>query len=311
MNARGFALDARPAPVGRWNRLPCRLQSATFLFWAALIVLVASSAWAEDAPALTVMTYNLRYASDSQPNAWSVRRPVAAAMVRATKPDLMGTQEGLYRQLVDLGTDLAEYRWIGLGREGGSHGEFMAVFYRPERFEALEYDHFWLSDTPDRIGSASWGNQVRRMVTWVRFLDRESAREFVFVNTHLDHQSQPSREKSAELILERLKKIQSLGPQILVADFNAAAEKNRVYDQLVNAGAFVDTWTVAQERGDAIGTFHNYQGPQADGGRIDWILMRGPWQVESTEVVTFEQQGQYPSDHFPVLARLRWPAAGK
>jgi endonuclease/exonuclease/phosphatase family metal-dependent hydrolase len=271
-----------------------------------LAVSWAGSARAEDGPSLTVMTYNLRYASDTPPNAWGARRPVAAAMVRELKPDLIGTQEGLYRQLVDLDADLPEYRWIGLGREGGSHGEYMAVFYRPERFEALEYDHFWLSDTPDRIGSASWGNQVRRMVTWVRFLDREANREFVFVNTHLDHQSQPSREKSAELILERLKKLEPKGPQILVADFNAAAGKNPVYDKLVNAEAFVDTWTVAKKQGEALGTFHNYRGPQAGGGRIDWILLRGPWQVESSEVVTFSQDGQYPSDHFPVMARLRW-----
>ena len=80
----------------------------------------------------------------------------------------------------------------------------MAIFYRPIRFEPLEFDHFWLSDTPATIGSRSWGNNIPRMVTWVRFLDRLTEREFYFINTHFDHESQPAREQSAELLLERL-----------------------------------------------------------------------------------------------------------
>ncbi len=71
----------------------------------------------------------------------------------------------------------------------------MAIYYRRARLEPLEFDHFWLSDTPDRIGSTSWGNTNRRMVTWVRFKDRESAQEFYFLNTHFDHQVQAAREK--------------------------------------------------------------------------------------------------------------------
>src|SRR5262245_31952743 len=98
---------------------------------------------------LCLMTFNLRYASDRPPNSWAQRRPVMGDCIRSVNPDVIGTQEGLYRQLKDLQTDLPEYAWIGLGRDGGSRGEFMAVFYRTERFEALEYDHFWLSDTPN------------------------------------------------------------------------------------------------------------------------------------------------------------------
>ncbi|MBC8326261.1 MAG: hypothetical protein H8E27_11620 [Verrucomicrobia subdivision 3 bacterium] len=41
---------------------------------------------------------------------------------------------------------------IGIGREGGQRGEFMAIFYRHARFEPLETNHFWLSDTPEKVG---------------------------------------------------------------------------------------------------------------------------------------------------------------
>lgn len=265
----------------------------------------------EPAPAeLAVMTYNLRYASSQPPNAWEARRPVARALVERERPDVIGTQEGLYRQVKDLAADLPDYAWIGTGREGGSRGEFMAVFYRRDRLEPLEYDHYWLSDTPEVIGSSTWGNSVRRMVTSVKFRDRRTERDFYFINTHFDHQVQGSREKSAALVLERVKKLKTMLPVLLVGDFNAVAESNKVYELLVGEDRFVDTWTVAAERGDNWSTFHGYREPSKGGQRIDWILAWGPVQVRQAEVVTFQQEGQYPSDHFPVIARLTLGAAG-
>lgn len=255
---------------------------------------------------LTVMTYNLRYAGDTPPNEWAARRPLVVECLRLEAPDVIGTQEGLYRQIKDLTADLPEYDWVGLGRDGGSRGEFMAVFYRRERLEPLEFDHFWLSDTPDVIGSSTWGNSNRRMVTWVRFRERPSGREFHFWNTHFDHQIQEAREKSARLILKRLEAVPTEAPLLLVGDFNAAAAANRVYDLLVGEGRLRDTWTEAPQRfNETIGTFNGFRpGPQ-DGPRIDWILCRGPVTALRTGVVTFGREGQFPSDHFPVVARVR------
>ena len=149
----------------------------------------AAQAATADAPGtLTVMTYNLKYASINPPNAWPQRRPLMGELIEKLAPDVLGTQEGLYGQLHDLAADLPAFQWIGLGREGGSRGEFMAVFYRTARLEPLAFDHFWLSDTPGVIGSKTWGATLPRMVTWVKFRDRQTKREFRFVNTHFDHQ---------------------------------------------------------------------------------------------------------------------------
>ncbi len=260
---------------------------------------------AAEQPELRVMTFNLRYASDTPPNAWRQRRPVVRELIEKQAPDVIGTQEGLFVQIKDIASDLPDYTWIGLGREGGSRGEFMAVIYRRDRLEPLEFDHFWLSDTPEVIGSSTWGNSNRRMVTWVRFLDRAAKREFYFFNTHFDHQVQPAREKSAALVLKRVEQLKHKLPVVLVGDFNAAAGNNPVYDMLVGPDRFRDTWTTAAMRGDAIGTFHNYRGAIKGGPRIDWILTRGPMKCLASEVVAFNQDGQYPSDHFPLVARLR------
>jgi endonuclease/exonuclease/phosphatase family metal-dependent hydrolase len=255
---------------------------------------------------LCVMTFNLRYASDQPPNAWPQRRPIMRECLLKIAPDLIGTQEGLYHQLKDLHADLPGYEWIGLGRDGGSRGEFMAIFYRQDRFDPLEYDHFWLSDTPDVIASSTWGNSNRRMVTWVKFRERQTRRDFYFFNTHLDHQIQPAREKGAALIRERVDGLKTALPVLLVGDFNAVAGRNKAYDVLVNEGGFIDTWSVAKERRNAeFNTFTGFNEPKKNGERIDWILARGPVATDAVEIVTCSKEGQFPSDHFPVVAWLR------
>ncbi|MBI4324720.1 MAG: endonuclease/exonuclease/phosphatase family protein [Chloroflexi bacterium] len=255
------------------------------------------------------MTFNLRFASPKPPNSWPERRPVMRECIEKVSPDLIGTQEGLYQQLKELAHDLAPYEWIGLGRDGGSRGEFMAVFYRKDRFDPLEYDHFWLSDTPNVIASTTWGNSNRRMVTWIRFLDRQTRQQFYFFNTHLDHQIQEAREKGAALIRERVEALKTTLPVLLAGDFNATAGSNKAYDILVNDNLFADTWKTAPDRrGDRVHTFHGFKGPTQGDNRIDWILTRGPVSAQAVEIITFEKGGQYPSDHFPVVT---WLTLGK
>ncbi len=171
---------------------------------------------------LRVMSFNLRYASPKPPNEWPVRLPVVTQVITDEAPDVVGTQEGLYEQLKDIERGLPGYQWIGLGRDGGSRGEFMAVWYRPERLEPLAFDHFWLSDTPEVMGSSTWGNQNVRMVTWVRFRDLVTGQEFYFWNTHLDF-SDDLHARSLTLIQERMRALSPQLPLILTGDFNAGA----------------------------------------------------------------------------------------
>ncbi len=259
---------------------------------------------AEENVRLCVMTFNLRYASPNPPNAWPQRRPVMSRCIRDLAPDVIGTQEGLYGQLKDLATDLPDYAWIGLGRDGGSRGEFMAVFYRRDRLEPVAVDHFWLSATPEVVGSSTWGNSNRRMVTWVRFRERGTAREFSFWNTHLDHQVELARQKGAALIVDRVRKLETGLPVLLVGDFNSAAGESNSYEILLKGG-FADTWPLARLRvNEKLNTFHGYGAPVEGAQRIDWILARGTLSVEKTEIVTCSENGQRPSDHFPVVAWL-------
>lgn len=253
---------------------------------------------------LEVMSYNLRYASTTPPNTWADRRPVARELLRRARPHVIGTQEGLYQQVRDIADDLGpHYDWIGTGRAGGSRDEFMAVFYDTRRLAPIEYDHYWLSDTPDVIGSNTWGGGSIRMVTWVRFHDLRTDSELYVLNTHLDNASQYARTRAASLITERIPALDPSLPLLVTGDFNVAAHKNPVYDTMLGAG-LVDTWDAAAERSKAYATFHGYRPLVPDGDRIDWILATPEVRVHSAAINTFSQGGQFPSDHLPVQASL-------
>ena len=276
---------------------------------ALLTLLLCPKLWAQKTELpepIKVMTFNIRYASAFGANAWPKRRAGVVEVIREQKPGIIGTQEGLHHQLLYMDKELAEYKWIGVGREGGKRGEFMAIFYRSNRLKPLEEKHFWLSDTPKVVGSASWGNTVKRMVTWVRFLDRKTHKEFYFWNTHLDHRSQPSREKSALLINKRVDALQTKLPVILVGDFNAVAKANRAYNTLTGQGAFKDSFETAKEKVNADwNTFNSFRKTNKGKRRIDWILTKGPAKTDHTEIVLFDETKQLPSDHQPVTAIIR------
>ena len=181
----------------------------------------------------------------------------------------------------------------------------MAVFFRKERLEPLAFDHFWLSDTPNVIGSSTWGNSNRRMVTWIRFLDRQTNREFYLFNTHFDHLVQLAREKSAALVRERVEALGTSLPVILTGDFNVGHD-NPAHELLARDNFFTDTWNAAKEReGEGLGTFNGFKQVPENGRRIDWILARGTVQVEKEKIVTFNKGGKFPSDHCPLVAWLR------
>lgn len=256
---------------------------------------------------LHVMTYNLRFPAEDPGHYWDDRRPAMAALLRAERPTIIGTQEGRHHQLRDLAEDLeASYAWIGVGREGGSHGEFAAVFYDTERLDPVEYFDLWLSDTPEVIGSTTWGNRAPRMATWVRFADRRTGRQLVVVNTHLDNHVENARLRGAELLAETAAAFGDL-PIVLTGDFNTAAETSLPYATLLDATKLTDAWLMAEQQlTPAYGTFGGYRDPAVGGPRIDWILTSAHFTAEAAAINPSKFEGRYPSDHLPVQALLRW-----
>ena len=267
-----------------------------------------------------VMSFNVRGASHMRDgvNVWEKRSAMNVETIKRYGPELIGFQEFQNENREVYEKELPDYtRLLGPEYGTGEVEEFAAIFFDPERFEALDSGGFWLSDTPEEY-SASWGNEVIRSANWAVLRSLQSGATFLHVNTHLDHVSEPARVEGNQLILrqaEKTRKNRGDLPTVVTGDFNCMPG-TRPYDVFIEEG-FVDTFLAAgnEDVEDAY-TFHAFKGTHftpADTdkptGRIDWILVRDKaWRVEirSHEILRDgdEAAGTYPSDHYPVLAEL-------
>jgi endonuclease/exonuclease/phosphatase family metal-dependent hydrolase len=151
-----------------------------------------------DTPDLSVLSFNIRYGTaDDGENSWQHRREFVFDVIRDQEADIVGLQEALRFQLDEIADAVTGYSELGVGRDDGVEaGEYAAILYREEKFEALDHGTFWFADTPELPGAVGWGAHIPRICTWARLRDRETARSFYVFNVHLDHQSQESRERS-------------------------------------------------------------------------------------------------------------------
>lgn len=249
---------------------------------------------------LRVMTFNVRVPVDTNINAWVNRRELLVRVIKAQHPDVLGTQELTEEQGEYIAAHLPGYAWFGQGRDGGSKGEHMGVFYRTDRLQVLHSGDFWLSDTPDVPGSKTWGQPYPRMVTWAQFRLRHGGGTFDYFNTHFPYRPEDVRARmlGANEILQRIRTLPSTDRVILAGDFNSGPD-SPVYAKLANA--LRDAWAVATSHAGPAKTFHNFTGKPDQ--RIDWILSRG-FRTRTVRTITTHEGARYPSDHFPVVAEL-------
>lgn len=263
---------------------------------------------------LKIMTYNLKFASPDYSPSWEVRREMQIEMIRKYNPDIIGTQEGLKEQIDYLADHLPDYVVIGEGRKGGDDDEHMAIFFKRDKLRLREMQSFQLSETPEIIGSGPDVNP--RMVTWVRLalISRtiegaaspypqdyrghwENTREFYVFNTHYfdGRKDTLARLNASKLILKRIKALDRFGswiperPVFLMGDFNCRPG-SPPYNVLVGD----------KNSSDADLLRNSFEDPD----KIDWILYKGALKVFKYEVVDFNINGVYPSDHKPIYVEF-------
>jgi endonuclease/exonuclease/phosphatase family metal-dependent hydrolase len=260
---------------------------------------------------LSAMSFNIRNgrANDGE-NAWEFRKDFVGDVIRESQSDVVGLQEAYRFQLDEIRKQLPEFNEVGEGRDGKDKGEYSAVLYRKDRFEAIESGTFWLSNTPE-VKSRHWGNRYLRICTWVHLREIQSGRGFYVYNTHFDHQSQNARLKSAQLLAQRIRDRKTSDPFILMGDFNAD-ETNPVILYLkgeIDSDAgdplrLVDTFRKLHPDEMAVGTGGGFEG-RIDGKKIDYIFVEAPTETLKSAIVRTSRDGRLPSDHFPVTATLR------
>ncbi|MBN1155054.1 endonuclease/exonuclease/phosphatase family protein [candidate division KSB1 bacterium] len=260
---------------------------------------------------IRVMTFNIRFDNPRDgENAWIYRNDNVASMIRFHKADIAGLQEALYSQIEFLESRLFEYGWIGVGRDDGERaGEFSPIFYRTDRFHLLEQGTFWCSETPDKPG-LGWDAACNRIVTYGKFKDRNTRKNFFVFNTHFDHMGEQARINSASLLLNKITEIADDDHVIVTGDFNADTN-SEVYkiltsengigegDQLYNS----EQLSAYQHHGPC-GTYTGFDTNLEPQKPIDFIFVRNEAMVIHHGTLSDRFEGLYPSDHFPVLTEI-------
>ncbi|MCY9514321.1 endonuclease/exonuclease/phosphatase family protein [Paenibacillus apiarius] len=257
----------------------------------------------------TFMSFNLRYneIQDGE-NAWPYRVDKVAEVIRSHEPLIIGTQEGLHPMLLDMEQSLPQYGFLGEGRYGGHQDEHNAIWYDKEQLTVLEHGQFWLSEQPAHPGSISWSSSLPRICTWARFqLAKDSASEFIVFNTHLDHESEEAQVNGIRLVRQHMEEQfrKRALPMILMGDFNSAPDSPVLNVLRSNPDGSVLSLTDAYSAaaGKVGATFHDFQGGE-DGEAIDYIFVSSDIRVIATKVIRDRVNGGYPSDHYPVAARV-------
>jgi len=289
-----------------------RLRPVVSALFAALLLCSSLAAQPLLRDPLHVMSFNIRYGTAKDGvNHWSERREMLFDVIRERDADLIGLQEALGFQIDEIVAAAPGYAVIGVGRDDAAKaGEFSAILFKKDRFRVADAGTFWFSDTPEVPASKTWGNNITRICTWARFIDRDG-RGFYHFNLHLDHESQPSRERSTLLLRQRIDARPFPGDAVIVTgDFNVG-EKNPALAALVMKGdpatPFLDTYRVLYPDETVVGTFNGFKTGNTNGDKIDYVLVQPGAEVIAAEIIRTSRNDRYPSDHFPVAARIRLP----
>lgn len=255
---------------------------------------------------LQVMSFNVRYNTPKDSlNAWPYRKEKVAEVITSNNIDIAGLQEPWIDQIRDLKKLLPGYAWFGWSRDNGKRkGEFTPIFYKKDRFRVLEKGVFWLSETPEIVGSKGWDVKYPRTVVWARFKDIRGGKEFYFFNTHFG--GEVARHESAKLLRTKIDQMANGLPVIVTGDFNSTPDSPPINVMLRDTynTDLVDALKVAKEKNDERYTNYLFDGNDTDLKRIDYIFTSPEIKVSYHEIINKRMGKYYPSDHLALKAVL-------
>ena len=217
--------------------------------------------------------------------------------------DVLGTQEDGSEHSKYFVENLKKYDIYRGYAESGDY-----IYWRKDKFDSLAEGYYFLSDTPEQISKYSDSNQYRTM-TYVILKEKQTGKQFLFVNTHLDYRaSEETRVKQIDVLAALIKKVNKDNlPLVVLGDFNTTMNTSgSAVVHFLSKNPSIDvTSKVAEAKGD--------KGPTLIEGKFtirhpyvfDYIFVTPDLvYTKYYTVVNNIFNGKYPSDHLPVLAQI-------
>ena len=276
----------------------------------SIVIVLLLSACSFNSKNITVASLNIRSIDNPDSlNSWRERKPLVKEFLKKGKYDIISFQEVLKPQLDYLTNVLHGYSVVSAGRRNGVDvGEHCSIFFRTSKFDLLAKSYFWLSGNPEEPGSIDWGANLPRMVTWAKLQNKRTGHIFFVFNTHLSHREY-AQDRSVLLLLSKIKLIADNVPVIITGDFNfepGSQPYRLMTGNWHNYFSFSDAYKISNS--PASENENTYNGFWAKEGtkRIDYVFVNGYLDVQAFRTVKLEKNGLFISDHYPVVAELKF-----
>lgn len=261
-------------------------------------VTIASGVYTIENTAIRCMSYNVLVGSDEAQGFGPVaeRKKGVLNTILKYSPDILGVQEASNEWMTILKLELGKngYDCVGLGRDtqnnnkgAKSLGEHSAIFYNTEKYDLVETNTYWLTDTPN-VKSYHPDSDYIRIMTYAIFERKSDGYRFMHVNTHLDFSNKVQLDQVAKM-LELIDDIGFEGLIFSTGDYNMRIDFP-AYQLFLNAG-FVNSFSVARTKSE----------PNIN-GMIDFVLVRDTTadiRVENHFVANDQEDRVYKDDMFP------------
>ena len=258
--------------------------------------------------AIKFMSYNVLVGSDMDQGFGPVaeRKSGVVKTILTYAPDVFGVQEASNEWMAVLKQELTKYSYasVGVGRDTfnnnpgtKSTGEHCAIFYNSDKYNLIESNTYWLSDTPNKCSKYPESDYIR-IFTYAILERKSDGFRFMHVNTHLDFNS-ALQIKQVNKLLELVDAVGFDGLTFATGDFNMNINAS-AYQLLLDAG-FVNAFDLA-----------NVTSERKIDGMIDFCFVRNGRSnsiVEYHHVANDDSDRLYnvdmfPSDHQAVIATV-------
>lgn len=254
---------------------------------------------------MNVMTFNLR--ADNLldiHDRWTHRCHVVYEVIKKYNCDIIGTQEVTMQMAKDLKEHITDYYHLGISRTNYFFMERNTILLK-KKYNVLKHRTFWLSQQPEKKGSNMWHSLFPRICTMV--ISNIEGRKVLIYNTHLDCLSPWARQEGLRIILNDMynHQIKERRPCILTGDFNARAD-GKLMKAFKQAAYRLNGLRAVQDIKPELykkTTMGGFKGKEY-GRHIDYIFATQEFDVKNVEIIRYDCHGQYPSDHYPIMAEL-------
>jgi endonuclease/exonuclease/phosphatase family metal-dependent hydrolase len=262
---------------------------------------------------IRVMSYNMLFDlydhNLEEVNRWPQRLPRIAELVEGSGPDLIGIQELQSHQAADLMQQVGET--YGFFTKPSDDGEKNGILYRKSRFEIVDQQVIYMSDTPQ--------TPCKDTLTVIKLKDTATDKVLAICNTHLAFSNIEKRAFQADFIQKFIQELEIQMPVLLTGDLNTFPNRPDMIKLPFFDGDYIlkkmSSPTFCNARDVSLlghvgpmSTFTNvvedaapFKGTGTPGVFLDHIFVSTGITVLIHAVQPATVNGNYPSDHMPVL----------